>query len=159
MINYSSVMADADRNQALKELYDAFGLVEKPVPLATYEGSYCDEEVDVFNSTDWEYATYSDYLDGEEGAIICPPITKVYLLPRLFRMVMLRQHGKTNGAVDNLAITLETWPVEEDVECLLSDGQKAAIVTAWNHLDRTIYSPSGSHVGRELAKHWKTTQR
>lgn len=148
-------MQNSDRDIVLQELYDAFASVEKPSPLTTYEGAHWHDEVDHFNKTDWDRASYSDVAQGMDGIIICPPITKVYLLPRLFRMVVLRQHGASDEAVDNLSIQLEAWPVEADVERLLSDGQKAAIANAWSYLDHTIYRPSGSHVGRKLAERWK----
>ena len=148
-------MENSDRDLIIKELYDAFSNVEKPSPLATYDEAYDFEEVDIFNEIDWESATYSDVVKGTEGLIVCPPITKVYLLPRLFRMVLLRQHGTPHEAVDNLSEHLEVWPVEAEVERLLDDGQKAAIISAWSYLDQTIYSPSGSKVGRQLAEHWQ----
>ena len=151
-------METSDRDLILKKLYDAFGSVEKPSPLVTYDGAYRPDEVDLFNDTDWERATYSDVVEGMEGMIICPPTTKVYLLPRLFRMVLLRQHGTSHEAADNLSMYLEAWPVDAEVEQLLSDGQKAAIISAWSYLDQTIYSPSGSHIGQELAEHWQTEQ-
>ena len=152
---YTNAMQNSDPSLVLKELYDAFFAVGKPSPLTSYDGAHWPEEVDYFNETDWERASYSDVVEGMDGMIICPPITKVYLLPRLFRMVILRQHGNSLEAVDNLSMELEAWPVQAEVERLLSNGQKAAIVNAWSYLDQTIYSPSGSHVGRELAKHWK----
>lgn len=148
-------MSEQACDLTLKQLYDAFSGYEKPVPMATYAGSYCDEEIDVFNSLDWEEVTYSDLALGFEGVIICKAPTKVYLLPRLFKMVMLRRSGTSEGAVDNVAIHLETWPVEEEVEALLGKAQKRGIIAAWAYLDAYLYSPSGSHVARELAKHWK----
>lgn len=147
-------MKASERDLALKSLYDAFSSVEKPEPLASFEGSYCDEEVEVFNRLDWESATYSEFLSAQEGAIICGASARLYLLPRLFRMVLLRRHGTTNGAVDNLSSQLETWPLEEDVQSLLTIEQKHAIIRAWRYLDTTLYSPSGSTVARELAVHW-----
>lgn len=149
-------MQASERDNVLKQLYDAFALVERPEPLTTYQGSHCDEEVDVFNSLNWEEATYSDVVDGMEGIVICPPRTKAYLLSRLFKMVMLRRPGQSDDAIDNLSIHLETWrPVEPDVEALLSAEQRKAIVAAWAYLDTHIYHPSGSNVARELAKHWE----
>lgn len=139
----------------IKALYDAFSNVEKPSPLATYDEAYDFEEVDIFNEIDWECATYSDVVKGTEGLIVCPPKTKVYLLPRLFRMVLLRQHGTSHEAVDNLSQQLRTWPMEAEVERLLTDSQKAAIISVWSYLDQTIYSPSGSKVGQQLAEHWQ----
>ncbi|WP_157033341.1 hypothetical protein [Loktanella sp. S4079] len=109
-------MENSDCDLILKKLYDAFGSVEKPSPLATYDGAYWLDEVDLFNDTDWERATYSDVVEGMEGMIICPPTTIVYLLPRLFRMVLLRQHGTSHEAADNLSTHLEAWPVEAEVE-------------------------------------------
>lgn len=148
-------MSTADRDIALKGLFDAFAEIDKPKPLTTYERSYCHAEVDAFNEIDWEEVTYSDYVEGQEGAIICPAQTKAYLLPRLFKMVMLRRHGQTDGAVDNLSIELETWPVDSSVEALLNKDQRKAIIAAWSYLDRHLYHPSGSHVARVLAQHWQ----
>jgi hypothetical protein len=147
-------MRDQQRDVVLKQLYDAFAFVEKPDPLTTYDGSYWDRGVDVFNSLDWENATYSDFAEGGEGAIICPALTKVYLLPRLFKMLLLRRSGRSDDAVDNLSIELESWPVDPDVEALLSEGQKQAIVAAWSYLDSKIFYRGGSHTAREMAKHW-----
>lgn len=90
-----------------------------------------------------------------EGLIVCPPKTKVYLLSRLFRMVLLRRHGTSHDAVDNLSQELRTWPMEAEVEHLLTDSQKAAIISVWSYLDQAIYSPSGSKVGQQLAEHWQ----
>ncbi|SMX24520.1 hypothetical protein [Boseongicola aestuarii] len=151
-------METIERDIALKQLYDAFALLERPDPLTTYQGSHCDKEVDVFNSLNWEEATYSQMVDGMEGAIICPPRTKAYLLPRLFKMIMLRRSGKSDDAVDNLSMQLESWPIDREVDALLTEDQKKAIVAAWAYLDAHIYHPSGSHVARELAKHWKVDQ-
>lgn len=148
-------MDESERNNALKQLYEAFALFERPDPLTTYQGSYCDEEVDVFNGLNWEKATYAELVNGMEGAIICPPQTKAYLLPRLFKMVMLRRSGKSDHAVDNVSMQLEAWPVDPEVEALLSQDQRKAIVAAWAYLDTHIYHPSGSQVARELARHWK----
>jgi hypothetical protein len=147
-------MPSLDRDLALKQLYDAFGLVEKPTRLTSYEGSCCDEEVDVFNELNWEEATYSDVVDGLEGLIICPEITKVWLLPRLFKMVMLRRSGTTDDAVDNLSATLKGWPIEPSVEVLLSDGQKKAILAAWSYLDRYLYCPSENDDAQKLTRRW-----
>ena len=130
-------------------------MIDKPKPLTTYQGSYFKAEVDVFNEIDWEEVTYSDYVQGQEGAIICPAETKVYLLPRIFKMVMLRRHGQTDGAVDNVSIELETWLVGLSVEKLLKKDQRQAIIAAWSYLDRYLYHPNGSHVARLLAKHWQ----
>ncbi len=148
-------MESSDCDLIIKALYDAFSKVERPLPLATYEEGYDFEEVDIFNEIDWECATYSDVVKGMEGLIVCPPVTKVYLLPRLFRMVLLRQHGTSHEAVDNLSQQLRTWPMEAEVERLLTDSQKAAIISVWSYLDQTIYSPSGSKVGQQLAEHWQ----
>ncbi|MEM9393815.1 MAG: hypothetical protein AAGA38_08160 [Pseudomonadota bacterium] len=148
-------MDESERNNALKQLYEAFALFERPDPLTTYQGSYCDEEVDVFNGLNWEKATYAELVNGMEGAIICPAQTKAYLLPRLFKMVMLRRSGKSDHAVDNVSMQLEAWPVDPEVEALLSQDQRKAIVAAWAYLDTHIYHPSGSRVARELARHWK----
>ncbi len=148
-------MESSDCDLIIKALYDAFSNVEKPSPLATYDEAYDFEEVDIFNEIDWECATYSDVVKGMEGLIVCPPKTKVYLLPRLFRMVLLRQHGTSHDAVDNLSEHLKAWPLETEVENRLSEGQKAAVVSVWAYLDQTIYSPSGSHVGKRLAEHWQ----
>ena len=90
-----------------------------------------------------------------EGLIICPPLTRAYLLPRLFKMVMLRRSGKCGDAVDNIATELKAWPVDPDVEALLGEEQKKAIVAAWAYLDTYIYRASGSNVASDLAKHWK----
>jgi hypothetical protein len=147
-------MSNLDRDLALKQLYDAFALVEKPAPLTSYQGSYCDEEVNFFNELNWEEATYSDVVDGLEGLIIYPEITKLWLLPRLFKMVLLRRSGTTDGAIDNLSSTLREWPTEASVEVLLSNGQKKAIVAAWSYLDRYLYYPSGNDDAQKLARRW-----
>lgn len=144
------------KDLALKQLYDAFSLVEKPSPLTTYEGSYFNEEVDIFNELDWEEANYSDVTDGMEGIIICPALTRLYLLPRLFKMVIMRRSGRYEGAVDNLAAELEAWPVDPSVEDLLSAGQKKAVVAAWEYIDCYLYHPSGSQRASELAKRWES---
>ena len=148
-------MESSDCDLIIKALYDAFSNVEKPSPLATYDEACDFEEVDIFNEIDWEFATYSDVVKGTEGLIVCPPITKVYLLPRLFRMVLQRQHGTPHEAVDNLSQELSTWPVEAEVEHLLTDSQKAAIISAWSYLGHTIYGPSGSKVVQKFAEHWQ----
>lgn len=152
-------MTNYNRDLSLKHLYDAFALFERPDPLTTYEGSHCNEEVDVFNRLDWEEATYSDFVDGMEGAIICPALTRAYLLPRLFKMVMIRRSGKTDDAVDNVSVELKVWPIEASVEILLNNDQRKAIIAAWTYLDRHIYHPSGSHVARELVKRWEREQK
>ncbi len=151
-------MAALERDLVLKRLYEAFAFVEKPIPLTGFEGSYCDEEVEVFNRLDWEAATYLDVVDAMEGFIICPADTKLWLLPRLFKMLILQRSIDANNAVDNLASDLESWPIDGDVERLLSEAQKIAIINAWAHIDREFYWPSGSHVARDLATRWGNLQ-
>lgn len=147
-------MIDNQRDIILKELYEAFSAFEKPVPLTTYHGSNSDEEVDVFNKTDWENATYLDFVDGIEGWIICPPKTKSYLLPRLFKMVFLRRSGVEDGAIDNLSAELEYTPLDPSVEPLLNTHQKVAVIAAWKYLDEGVYRPSGSDIARKLSNYW-----
>ncbi|MXQ09198.1 hypothetical protein GQ651_15230 [Alphaproteobacteria bacterium GH1-50] len=147
-------MTDTERDTVLQCLYEAFGMIAKPTPMTSYKGSHCDEEVDAFNRLDWEEVTLSDYVSAMEGVIICPPATKVYLLPRLFKMVMLRRASDVDDPVDNVSMELEAWPVDPEVERVLTDLQKKAVVAAWSYLDRCHYYPSGSHVARELAAHW-----
>ncbi len=147
-------MTRNQRDVVLKELFDAFEALEKPVPLTSNLGSHCDEEVDIFNKTDWDNATYLDFVNGLEGSIICPPKTKAYLIPRLLKMVILRLSGVEDGAVDNLSAELQHWPIDASVEKLLSDHQKKAIVAAWEYLDKTVYRASNSDTARKFAKHW-----
>ena len=75
-------MSKEELKRVIAQLDQAFEGLEKPNPLTTYEGSYCDEDVGYFNATDWETATYWDYVEGQEGAIICGSKTKHYLIPR-----------------------------------------------------------------------------
>lgn len=148
-------MSEVELNRVIAQLHEAFQGSEKPNPLATYEGSYCDEDVDYLNTTDWETATYWDYVEGQEGAIVCGAKTKAYLIPRLFKIVLLRRHGAASeGAEDDLSMVLEAWPVEPDVEALLDLNQKKAIIAGWKYLDTFRYFPSGSHVARLLGEHW-----
>ena len=46
-----------------------------------------------------------------------------------------------------------SWPFDPDVETLLSDAHRKAIIAAWAYLDTHLYHPSGSHVARDLARH------
>ncbi|MEO9821126.1 MAG: hypothetical protein ABJ370_13310 [Paracoccaceae bacterium] len=148
-------MEEENLKEVLAQLIEAFSGLEKPSPLTTYDGSYCNEDVDYFNATDWDTATYYDYVEGMEGAIICSSRTKAYLIPKLFQIVLLRRFGvASDGAENNLSTELEFWPIDEEVERLLNFSQKKAIVAAWAHLDTYRYYHSGSHVARLLAEHW-----
>ncbi|MFQ6547850.1 hypothetical protein AADZ90_007820 [Aestuariibius sp. 2305UL40-4] len=151
-----NVMNHPECERVLNLLFDAFKDVERPEPLANRQGSQFPEEVDSFNNTDWDHATYSDFSEGADGATVCPARSKVYLLPRLFKIVLLRRSGAAKAqAVDNLSMELESWPIDEEVQQLLDTAQKAAIIAAWYYLDQHLYAPGGSHVGRALSHHWQ----
>ena len=47
-------MSKEELKRVIAQLDQAFEGLEKPNPLTTYEGSYCDEDVGYFNATDWE---------------------------------------------------------------------------------------------------------
>ncbi len=152
-------MIDAVLNNVLAQLEDAFSAMVKPVPLATYYGSNCDEEVDSFNATDWREATYYDVVEGMEGFVICGSKTKAYLLPMLFKMILLNRYGAAEeGAEDNLSMELENWPIDEEVGSLLNLHQKKAVIAAWAYLDEFKYSLGERRSARLLAEHWNLSK-
>ena len=147
-------MTSDPSEKILAALKHAFRSMQKPEPLASYKGSYCNEEVDYFNAVDWQNATYQDFNDGLEGWIICAPATSAYLTPYLLRMLILRLSGKYEGAVDNIEVHFESRLSDSDVSDLFNSEQKLAVLAAWAYLDRTVYAPSGSNTAIELARHW-----
>ena len=151
---YPLRMEDDELQRLILSLNEAFKEVPKPEPLASLEGSYDDEEVVVFNATDWENATYYEFCQGIEGWIICSPETRVYLTPKLLRMLLLRSDGKYEGTADNLSSELLPNLKKPEVFGLLSSKQKLAIFDAVAYLDRTRWHPSRSDAAGELTRSW-----
>ena len=147
-------MNDLDSKMVVQGLFDAFHKAPKPAPLSKFDGSHCDEEVEFFNRIDWDDATYKDFVDGIEGWIICPESTVVYLIPRLFKMLILGRSNPQNSAVDNLSGDLESRVAENNISERLNEDQKLAILRAWKFLDENYYKPSGSNISGKLAKLW-----
>ncbi|MCK8464515.1 hypothetical protein MUY35_11695 [Aliiroseovarius sp. S1339] len=147
-------MENAELRSLLQKLVETFNEVPKPEPLSSFENSHDDEEVAIFNSTNWETATYWEFCHGLEGWIICSPETRVYLTPRLLRMLLLRQDGKHEGAADNLSFELLPHLQEPTVFGLLNSGQMSAVIDAVAYVDRTRWYPSGSDAAGDLARCW-----
>ncbi|MEN8750677.1 hypothetical protein [Marivita sp.] len=147
-------MKNDELERLIRNLSEAFEDVPKPEPLAKFDGSYDEEEVTVFNNTDWESATYWEFCQGHEGWIICSPKSRIYLASRLLRMLLLKQDGKYEGAADNLSFELLPHLKKPEVFELLNSKQMAAILKAVAYVDRTRWFPSESDEAGDLARCW-----
>ena len=147
-------MENAEPHRLIRSLVEAFKHVPRPEPLCAYEGSHDDEEVAIFSSTDWENATYSDFNRGLEGWIICSPETKVYLTPKLIRILLLKRDAKLDDVADNLSFELLPYLQEPEVFGLLNYKQMTAVFDAVAYVDRTHWYPSRSDEAGKLARSW-----
>lgn len=76
-----------------------FSSITPPSPLVGLDGSQMVEETDVFNALDWDTVGYGDWVFAIEGWICAPFETKLWLLPKLYRMALL---NRNHAAVDDI---------------------------------------------------------
>ena len=148
-------MENDEANRLIANLDRAFKDTTRPEPLTEFIGSYNHEQVRSFNNTDWENATYSSFMDGYEGWIICPAETKVYLTPKLLRILVLRLNGKAQeAAVDNLDHQFLFDLERPEVFSLLTYPQMKAIIDAVAYVDRVFWFLSDNDASSNLIRRW-----
>ena len=148
-------MIETEPDKIVAELATAFRDTVKPTPLTTFVGSQDDDEVRYFNALDWDVATYADFNRGLEGWIVCGLDARLYLLPKLLRMLVLRRHGQTDDAVDNIMIELQPELEKKNgISSMLTPDQRNAVINALSFLDRHYYYPSGSRMAKDFAETW-----
>jgi len=147
-------MENIELRGLIRSLIVAFKDIPKPEPLSSFENSYDHESVAVFNSTDWENATYVDFCYGMEGWIICSPETRVYLTPFLLKILLLKKDGEHEGAADNLSFELLPHLETSKVFRLMNHKQMSAVFNAVAYIDHTRWYPSGSDAAGDLARCW-----
>ena len=134
-------------------LYNAFYDVPKPEPLASLWGSYCHEQVEVFNKLDWEEVTFDKYMAGYEGWIMSQPATVTYLLPRLFRMIF-EEHPE-NEAIHNVTQDVEFrltgGDQRQELSVRLNVEQKRAIVDAFKFMDNEYFENPDAETASNVA--------
>lgn len=110
---------EAKARALLAALDEAFARFDKPNPLTDLAHSYMPLDSHAFDRVDWDSADYSDYSITHEGWICAPLPSKLWLMPRLLRILLLR---RDHPAVDNISI---------DVDGLMADwGTLAPCLTA-----------------------------
>ena len=130
----------------------------KPDPLTTYEGSYCNEEVDYFNAINWDTATYHELVEGMEGWIIHHPKTTIYLISHLFRMLILDRELPANIAADNHVEHLKGRLLDKKVSTLLSKGQnkrssRLGVSSKRPKIPRKVYSKVRNRAETKKERH------
>lgn len=116
----------------LAKLDEAFMELPKPQPFTDMRCSHMVQESEAFTALDWDTANYEEFHLAQEGWICAPTETKIWLLPKLLRIVLL---NRDHLAVDNISMDLEEFHCHQvpEFRTHLTKRQQDAAMTTLNY--------------------------